>query len=92
MNLPSQHTQLALNASPDQVTTTPAADPEKPSLPSPDAKELQERTRDLADSEATGVKKAEAAALVWSKPALWGIYAWYRRVKLSMWRYLKEMG
>ncbi|KAB8272193.1 major facilitator superfamily domain-containing protein [Aspergillus minisclerotigenes] len=77
MNLPSlNHTQLAPNVSPDQVTTAPAADPGKPSLPSPDAKELQERTTDLPDSEATGVKKAEAAALVWSKPALWGIYAW----------------
>ncbi|KAF7593552.1 hypothetical protein BBP40_011280 [Aspergillus hancockii] len=77
MNLTSlNRTQLAPDTSPDQVTTAPEANPEKPSLPTPDAKEPQERTTDLADNEAAGVKKAEAAALVWNKTALWGIYAW----------------
>ncbi|CAK7272820.1 hypothetical protein SEPCBS119000_005323 [Sporothrix epigloea] len=39
-------------------------------------KEIAENPDDTDKNAQLGVRKAEAAALVWSKPALYGIYAW----------------
>jgi hypothetical protein len=41
----------------------------------------EKRTREMVDEaitgEATGVQKAEAVVLAWSKNTVWAIYAWY---------------
>jgi hypothetical protein len=59
------------------LTTAPATDPEKPTLPTANEREPDERTSDIVNGEAAGVKKAEAAALVWNRTTLLAIYAWY---------------
>ncbi|OOO06537.1 Mg2 transporter protein CorA family protein [Aspergillus oryzae] len=69
-------TQLAVDSVLGQVNTTTVPEPEKPSLSAPNEEEVPERINKTEGNGAAGVKKAEAAALVWSKNALWAIYAW----------------
>ncbi|KAL4882069.1 putative siderochrome-iron transporter [Aspergillus karnatakaensis] len=62
----------------DKVATvaTPA-DPEiSTSAPQADEKGSKGDATEIADNEALGVRKVEAAALVWSKKTLYAIYAW----------------
>ena len=40
-------------------------------------KQNEEMTGEAITGEATGVKKAEAVVLAWSKNTVWAIYAWY---------------
>ncbi|KNG89422.1 siderochrome-iron transporter [Aspergillus nomiae NRRL 13137] len=68
--------QPAVNPALDPVSTTPVLDPEKPSLSASNEREGPERINKIAEHRAAGVEKAEAAALVWNKNALWAIYAW----------------
>ncbi|KAL2851027.1 putative siderochrome-iron transporter [Aspergillus pseudoustus] len=60
----------------EKIATAPAADLEKSGLPRPEQKDAKDTATEVADNEAVGVRKVEAAALVWSKPALYAIYAW----------------
>jgi len=46
------------------------------SLEARDEKEVQQHPNQLTADAATGVKKAEASALVWSKTAVYLTYAW----------------
>ena len=69
--------QPAVNLVLDSGSTTPAPDPEKPSQSASNEREAPERINKVEGYGAAGVEKAEAAALVWSKTALWAIYAWY---------------
>lgn len=41
-----------------------------------DEKEVQQNPEQVTDKAGLGQQKAEAAALVWSRPAVAGIYAW----------------
>lgn len=41
-----------------------------------DEKEAQQNPEHVTDKAGLGQQKAEAAALVWSRPAVAGIYAW----------------
>lgn len=41
-----------------------------------DEKEIQQNPERVTDKAGLGQQKAEAAALVWSRPAVAGIYAW----------------
>lgn len=41
-----------------------------------DEKEIQQNPEHVTDKAGLGQQKAEAAALVWSRPAVAGIYAW----------------
>ncbi|KAE8392532.1 putative siderochrome-iron transporter [Aspergillus alliaceus] len=75
MATPLDLTQLSLHPSSGPVSTTPASDP-KPGLPALKEKEAQGDTNEVAQNGAAGVERAEAAALVWSKNALYAIYAW----------------
>lgn len=49
------------------------------SLEARNEKEIQEHPDQVTADAHVGVQKAEAAALVWSKPALIFIYVWYGR-------------
>lgn len=41
-----------------------------------DEKEVEKNPQNVTDKAGLGQQKAEAAALVWSRPAVAGIYAW----------------
>jgi hypothetical protein len=51
-------------------------DPEKFNPQAQNEKDPKEDATELADNAAAGVRKVEAAALVWTKPMLYAIYAW----------------
>ncbi|KAE8381788.1 major facilitator superfamily domain-containing protein [Aspergillus bertholletiae] len=76
MATPVDGTQMSIDPSSAPVSMMSASDPEKPTVPALNEKEVQGRTDQPAQDEAAGVGKAEAAALVWSKNALYAIYAW----------------
>ncbi|KAH8431052.1 uncharacterized protein LDX57_008713 [Aspergillus melleus] len=61
---------------PDHVNTAPSTDAEKHGFSGTNGKGAQERPLETTEDGAIGVNKAEAAALVWSKNALWAMYAW----------------
>ncbi|KAE8422645.1 hypothetical protein BDV36DRAFT_211012 [Aspergillus pseudocaelatus] len=69
-------TRLAVDPVLEQVHTTTVPDPEKPSRSASHEKEVPQRINKIEKNGAAGVEKGEAAALVWSKNALWAIYAW----------------
>lgn len=50
---------------------------ETKSLERQDEKEIQQRPNEVNVNASIGLQKAEAAAFVYSKKALIGIYAWY---------------
>ncbi|PLB53195.1 putative siderochrome-iron transporter [Aspergillus steynii IBT 23096] len=58
------------------ASTTPAPDPEKNGIPVSNENHSQEGLDETPGEKSTGVNKAEAAALVWSKQALYAMYAW----------------
>jgi hypothetical protein len=60
----------------EEVATAPVADPEKSSHQAQHEKDPKEDATELANNEAVGVRKVEAAALVWTKLVLYAIYAW----------------
>ncbi|KAI9043627.1 putative siderochrome-iron transporter [Aspergillus affinis] len=70
------HRRNSLDPSPDHVNTTATTDPEKYGYPGTNDKGVQEGTLDTPEDGAIGVNKAEAAALVWNRNALWAMYAW----------------
>ncbi|KAE8158059.1 hypothetical protein BDV40DRAFT_276759 [Aspergillus tamarii] len=70
-------TRLATNPVLDQVHTTSVPDPEKRSRSVSNRKEVPQRIKKIEENGAVGIEKTEAAALVWSKNALWATYAWY---------------
>jgi len=51
------------------------------SLEARDEKEVQLHPNQLTAQAATGVKKAEATALVWGKKAVYLTYAWYINIR-----------
>ncbi|KAK1143735.1 Siderochrome iron transporter 2 [Aspergillus melleus] len=67
------HRRLSLDPSPDHVNTAPSTDAEKHGFPGTNDKGAQQRTLETTEDAAIGVNKAEAAALVWSKNALWAM-------------------
>lgn len=70
------HPRHPLDPSPDHVSPCPATDPEKHGIPLSNDKGAAESTCEASLDGATGVNKAEAAALIWSKNALYAMYAW----------------
>lgn len=68
--------QLAMDPSlgPKNATSTPA--PEKLRQSAVNEEELRGISDGSAAAGGTGLEKIEAAALVWSKQALWAIYFW----------------
>jgi hypothetical protein len=52
------------------------ADPEKSNPEAQNEKGPKENATEVADSDAAGVRKVEAASLVWTKPVLYAIYTW----------------
>lgn len=58
----------------DAAVSSETLDPN--SLEWRDEKEVQEHPDVVNEKAQAGLKKAEAAALVWDKKIVWGIYAW----------------
>jgi len=58
------------------VWDSSASDSDTLSLEARAEKEANEHPDRVTDYEDVGVQKAEAAALVWSKQAVWATYAW----------------
>lgn len=56
---------------------------ETSSLEAQNEKEIQQHPNEVTSDAHLGVKKVEAAALVWGKPALIFTYGWYR-CKISL--------
>lgn len=54
------------------------------SLEARNEREVQQHPDTVTADAQLGVQKAEAAALVWGKPALLFIYAWYEPVVVSL--------
>jgi hypothetical protein len=53
-----------------------AVPPSRASLEQRNEKEIIENPNEITQNAQLGVQKAEAVALVWSKPAVYAIYAW----------------
>lgn len=84
----SQHVQNIAIGNPDPndsepkgATDAPPAydssdNAERTSLEARNEKEIEEHPDEVTENAHLGVKKAEAAALVWSKKAVYATYAW----------------
>ena len=72
------------NASP-----TPVSDPEKSGTRASKENDSQGGLI-TPDDGSTGVNKAEAAALVWSKKALYAMYAWYVALQIHFFHLVTE--
>lgn len=82
----SQHIHDAIvtsePAEPKDTTEAPAAEAppdytsRKPSLEEQNEKEISEHPDQVTTDAQIGIKKAEAAALVWTKKAVYCTYAW----------------
>lgn len=53
------------------------SDSDNLSLEAKEEKRIQEAPDQVTSDAQAGIQKAEAAALVWSKTAIFGVYAWY---------------
>jgi hypothetical protein len=59
------------------VTLEAQANAEDQSLEQTDEREVLEHPDEITHHAQAGIQKAEATALVWSRKALYGIYAWH---------------
>ncbi|KAK9472938.1 putative siderochrome-iron protein [Dipodascopsis tothii] len=55
---------------------TPSKDSDNVSLEALNEKEIEQHPDEITDDAQLGVKKAEAAALVWGRKTLWATYGW----------------
>lgn len=75
-----QTTMASKLSSDDLAATEPllgSIDSPRLSLDELNEREIAENPTSTTQDAQAGVQKAEAAALVWSKSALYGIFAWY---------------
>lgn len=61
----------------DVVDDSEGSNADTLSLEARNEKDVQANPDTITSNAQEGIQKAEAAALVWSKPALYGAYAWY---------------
>lgn len=73
----SNPSKLGAHSLPGQIGMMPATDSGKAELSLSNQKELGERPDGIVEDGPTGVQKAEAVVLAWSKHTVWAIYAWY---------------
>lgn len=73
----SNPSKLGAHSLPGQTGTMFATDSGKDQLSPSNQKELGERPDEIVEEGPTGVQKAEAVVLAWSKHTVWAIYAWY---------------
>jgi len=66
-----------LNTEKDDLDVGVSSDADTMSLEARNEKELQMHPDQVTSSAQEGVKKVEAAALVWSQKTVYAIYAWY---------------
>lgn len=66
-----------LDTSKDGFDVGVSSDADTMSLEARNEKELQIHPNEVTSSAQEGVKKAEAAALIWGQKTVYAIYAWY---------------
>lgn len=73
----SNPSKLGAHSLPGQTGTMFATESGKDELSLSNQKELGERPAGIVEEGPTGVQKAEAVVLAWSKHTVWAIYGWY---------------
>jgi hypothetical protein len=73
----SNPSKLGAHSLPGQTGTMSTTDPGKAEPSLSNQKELGERPDGIVEDGPSGVQKAEAVVLAWSKNTVWAIYTWY---------------